>query len=266
MNFMHRARAGWGMGSAPLMFNFMRNFRSLVEKFNPNRIYFVLEGRSRQRKDILPEYKANRVVEAGTAKHDELSKFFEQATEVIGLLSSTFPVSVIKHPEYECDDTIYNIIKNSSTANEWVVVSNDSDFIQLLNEFQHVKLYNPSMKSFVETPDYDYVVWKSLRGDGSDNIKGIPGVGDKTALSAMYDPDLLTEILAKPENADIFERNHDLIKFITWSEDDAKKMISNMPTKNWDLVKQTFAKHEFNSLLKEGTWQKFISTFDHLFG
>jgi DNA polymerase-1 len=266
MNFMHRARAGWGVGSAPLMFNFMRNFRSIVEKFNPNRIYFVLEGRSQQRKDILPEYKANRIAETGTAKHEELSKFFDQATEVISLLSSVFPVSVIKHPEYECDDTIYNIIKNSSTANEWVVVSNDSDFIQLLNEFQHVKLYNPSMKSFVETPDYDYVVWKSLRGDGSDNIKGIPGVGDKTALNAMYDPDLLTEILSKPENADIFERNHDLIKFITWSDDDTKKMISNMPIKNWDLVKQTFAKHEFNSLLKEGTWQKFISTFDHLFG
>ena len=266
MNFLHRARAGWGMGGAPVIFNFMRNFRSLVEKFSPNRVYFVLEGRSRKRRQLLPEYKANRVVEQGTQKHEEMNRFFEQATEVTSLLSTCFPISVIRHPEYECDDTIYNLIKRSTSAIEWTVVSNDSDFTQLLNEFQHVKLYNPMLKSYVETPDYDYVTWKSLRGDGSDNIPGIPGVGDKTALQTVLDPDLLETLLSDPDKGKIFTRNYELIKFMEWTDEDAAEMICSSPQKNWEKVHQVFQGHGFNSLLKESAWKKFVDTFNPLFG
>lgn len=267
MNFFHRARSGWSMGPAPVVFNFMRNFRALVEQFNPSRVYFVLEGRAQQRRDLLPEYKANRTVDPNTKEAKELEKFFVQVNEVVGLLKENFPISVVRHPDFECDDTIYNLIKRATPVVDWVVASNDSDFTQLLNEFPNVKLWNPMKKNFVETPEYNYVTWKALRGDGSDNISGIPGVGDKTALALATDATKLTDFLsADGSNLEIFERNLTLIKFIEWTEEQAGKMTCSLPQKNWEPLRQTFEKYDFKSLLKEDAWNKFTQTFETLWG
>ena len=266
MNFLHRARSGWTMGPAPVVFYFMRNFRALVEQFKPTRVYFVLEGHPAQRIAMLPEYKANRLVEQGTPEHQELAKFFEQVGTIVKHLSMHFPVSVIRHPRFECDDTIYNLIKRSSSAIEWTVASNDSDFTQLLNEFGNVKVYNPMMKTLVEATDYDYVTWKSLRGDGSDNIPGIPGVGDKGAEAYLDDPEALEKLLSVPENARIFERNMELNQFITWSDEDALEMLCSSSTKDWEPLRELFTGYDFKSLLKDKTWDKFVSTFEPLWG
>lgn len=254
------------MGPAPVVFNFMRNFRSLVEQFQPNRVYFVLEGKAQQRRELLPEYKANRVVEKNTKEAKELERFFQQVTEIVELLKANFPVSVVRHPTHECDDTVYNLIKRATTAVDWVVVSNDSDFTQLLNEFNNVKLWNPMKKSFVEKPSYDYVTWKSLRGDGADNIPGIPGIGDKTALELTADPDMLRHFLIDSLNSEIFDRNYSLIKFIEWSDDEASLMTSSSPTKDWQKLSSLFEKYGFKSLLKEEAWNKFTATFEPLWG
>jgi len=266
MNFFHRARSGWSMGPAPVVFNFMRNFRALVEQFNPKRVYFVLEGKAQQRRDLLPEYKANRAVEAESKEAKELERFFSQVNEIVSLLKENFPISVVRHPRFECDDTIYNLVKSSTPVVDWVVASNDTDFIQLLNEFDNVKLWNPMKKSFVEKPSYDYVTWKALRGDGSDNISGIPGVGDKTALDLASNQEKLKSFLSEQSNLEIFQRNHRLIKFIGWSEQEAAEMTCSLPKKDWNPLKETFEKYEFKSLLKEETWQKFVDTFEPLWG
>lgn len=267
MNFLHRARAGFQMGPAPVVFNFMRNFRSLVEQFRPNRVYFVLEGRAQQRRQVLPEYKANRAVEQDTKEAKELERFFRQVSEIVDLLKVSFPVSVVRHPTHECDDTVYNLIKRATLAVDWIVVSNDSDFTQLLNEFSNVKLWNPMKKSFVEATPYDYVTWKALRGDGADNIPGIPGVGDKTALDLATDPGRLAEFLAESESRlDTFRRNFGLIKFIQWTDEESEAMTSSAPTKDWTQLRQVFEKYGFNSLLKEDAWGKFVGTFEPLWG
>lgn len=267
MNFMHRSRSGWQLGPAPVIFNFMRNFRSIVEQLKPSRVYFVLEGKARHRKEAFKEYKANREIDPSSPEAVEREKFFAQSDEVIGLLKTVFPITVVRHPHYECDDTIYNLIKRGSSAVEWTVVSNDSDFTQLLNEFSNVKIWNPMKKSYVQKTDYDYVTWKALRGDGSDNIPGIPGVGDKIAESLALDPNQLDELLrSDTAKSDIFIRNYDLIRFAFWSEQDCMEMTSSSPTKDWSLLRSCFEKHGFGSLLKEGSWEKFIGTFDPLWG
>ena len=264
MNFAHRARGGWSMGPAPVVFNFMRNFRSLVQQFSPSRVYFVLEGKPQQRIDALPEYKANRVIEPGSEKESEMKKFFEQVGVVVDIMSRRFPVSVVRHPRYECDDVIYNLVRNSSKTAEWVIASNDSDFTQLLNEFDNVKLYNPMLKKFVEKPDYHYVAWKSLRGDASDNIPGI--VSDGVATKMVNDPDLLREFFANSDNMVQFNKNFGLIKFIEWVEGEAEQMTCSSPERGWEDVKQLFDGYGFKSLTKDGSWDKFVGTFDKLWG
>jgi hypothetical protein len=145
-------------------------------------------------------------------------------------------------------------------------VSSDTDFIQLLQDHPNLKLYNPVQKKFVEAPEYDYVVWKSLRGDASDNIPGVPGIGDKTAEKIALDPVLLKEYVAKSEVEPIFNRNYDLIKFIEWSDEDRMQMTSSSPSKDWQVVKDVFSGYGFNSMVKDGSWEKFTSSFDNLWG
>ncbi len=275
MNFFHRARAGFTLGDYPVVFNAFRNLRALVERFSPSRVYLALEGHPRRRYEALPEYKANRRIDLPegepispevTKKIAELESFFRQTHLIIDLLTRHFPMSVVRHPDYECDDVIFNLVNRSSTAIPWVVASNDSDFTQLLNEFKHVKLYNPITKDFVEEPPFDYVTWKALRGDGSDNIPGLPGIGDKTAEELVNDPDKLKALFQDQEMSKLFLRNYQLIKFPVWSKVDAIQMTCSTPARDWDAVARQFDEWLFKSLLKENTWAKYTSTFEPLWG
>lgn len=267
MNAAHRARSGFLLGDYPVVYNFFRGLKATIDQFKPTRVYVALEGRPVKRKEMLTEYKANRIVEETDPKYTELQKFFKQKEVIVDLLGSIFPVSVVRHPTSEADDTIANLISNSTSSVPWTVVSTDTDFIQLLQQHNNVKLYNPVKKDYVSAPnEYDYCVWKSLRGDSSDNIPGIPGCGDKTAAKLASDPNELKEYLLRPENSDIFSRNYDLIRFSEWTEEERSLMTSSVPTKNWDVAKQMFSEMGFQSITKDGSWQKFTASFEHLWG
>ena len=264
MNFLHRARAGMKFGPAPVVFNFMRNFRALVDQFSPNEIYFILEGKPQHRLDISGEYKANRKIDPESEEYKERQKFFSQVDEILAVLRESFPVNVVRHPRFECDDTIFNLVKNG-TGKNWIVVSNDSDFTQLLNGLNHVKIWNPMKKGWVAGTAYDYVTWKSLRGDGADNISGLPGIGDKTAEELALNPEMLQSFLRKDSVLnEQFEKNLSLIRFSTWFEQDWSELQTSSGSGSWDPLKNLFTKYSFASLLKDDAWCKFIGTFDKI--
>ena len=266
MNQAHRARSGFQMGPAPVVFNFFRQFKALVDQFKPTRIYVALEGKPVHRYEAMGEYKANRKVDPDDPKAKELEKFFKQKDVIVDLLQKHFPVCVVRHATSECDDTLANLIRRSSSAVDWVLVSSDTDFIQLLQEHDNLRIYNPVQKKFVEAPDYPYVTWKALRGDPTDNIPGVPGIGDKTADKLASDPDLLKEFITRPEIEPIFTRNFELIRFKEWSDEERDQMTSSSPAKDWQVVKDVFAGYGFNSMVKDEAWQKFTSSFDNLWG
>jgi 5'-3' exonuclease len=276
MNFAHRAKAGFLLGEFPVVFNFFRNLRALIEMHQPTKVVFVLEGHPKRRYELLEEYKANRrdepeegvePTEEQVKKALEKKEFYRQCNIMFDLLQRKFPISVVRQSDYECDDTIYNIILSESTVTPTIpvlVVSNDSDFTQLHDEFNHVRIYNPITKTFVESAPVDYVIWKSLRGDGSDNIPGLPGIGDKTADVLANDVDKLKKFLEDPALEKTFLRNYQLIKFPVWSIVEKQQMTSTVPERDWQEVQDAFSQYEFKSLLKETTWEKFTSTFEHL--
>lgn len=266
MNAAHRARSGFQAGDFAVVYNFFRQMRALIEQFKPSRVYVVLEGRPVKRHEALAEYKANRIVDEDDPRREGLLKFFKQKDIIVDLLNRHVPVSLIRQPTSEADDTIANLIRRSTTAVEWTVVSSDTDFIQLLQEHDNVRLYNPVKKEFITPPEYDYVTWKALRGDSSDNIPGVPGIGDKTAEKIACDPELLHEVTSRPEVAPIFTRNYELIRFSEWSEDERVTMTCSVPTKNWDAVRQSFNQMGFNSITKDGSWEKFMAPFEPLWG
>ena len=126
-----------------------------------------------------------------------------------------------------------------------------------------IKVYYPVKKKFFETPEYDYVTWKALRGDATDNINGIPGIGDKTAEKIVKDPNKMRSLLESKEKREIFERNVNLIRLVDFSND-MSKLESRTGTGDWDMIEQTFEDLGFDSMLKEKTWQKYLKTFERL--
>ena len=262
MNQIHRARSGFMKGEDAIVFSFFRSLKPLVEKFRPDKAYFVLEGRPKHRSDLLPEYKAQR--------SQNTDDFWRQANDIRSILGN-LPIIQIRHPDYECDDVIANLAKHYVEGEHDVtVISNDSDFIQLYDclDNSRFKLYNPMRKKFVDRPPHNYLEWKSLRGDGADNIPGIKGVGDKTATKFMVDPELKEVCLNKPGNRAIYERNKKLIEF-HWFKDTTADLTNEgsevkYPNVSMSKVYESFATRKFGSMINQKYWKKFCAAFEVL--
>ena len=256
-NLMYRARySGMNKGDFSAIFNFFRGLRPLVEKFSPDICYFVLEGKPVKRLNVDSSYKAQRVY----TDHDN---FNDQRRKIISLMQSSFPIKVVKHNDYECDDVI-NYLANVKYKQENVtIVSSDTDFIQSINETTF--LYNPVKKSFIEKFNYDYVSWKSLVGDKSDNIEGFKGIGNKRAIQLLENKEKFKEFLDNEENKEKFEQNIFMIKFHNMINDSKDIQTLSEGKTQWEQLKKEFTSMEFNSIIgKEKTWEKYINTFANL--
>jgi DNA polymerase I len=255
-NLLYRARysARWQKaGPHTITYNFFRSLRKIVEDLRAEKVYFVLEGCPKDRLEAAPDYKGNR-------EYEKDENYSAQKKEIINLLIAHMPITVVKHPDYECDDVIAHIAYKDHSEDDVIIVSTDTDFHQVFAEHSNISVYNPIQKKFVEPPNFDYVAWKALRGDSADNIKGFKGVGDKTALKLVNDPELLAEFINKePGRKDIFEHNLFMIKF--HEIEDVEAMQSSSSGFNDDMIFEKFTSFDFSSIIKEKPWKKFVDTF-----
>jgi DNA polymerase-1 len=135
-------------------------------------------------------------------------------------------------------------------------------------DHERINIYHPIKKIFVEKPDHVYLDWKALRGDVSDNIPGIKGVGDKTATKIINDPELMKETLTDPMKRLIFERNKSLIVF-HWFKDLSNDLQNAgveifYPSPSMENVIETFDQMGFKTMLTEKYWPKFENAFSTL--
>lgn len=251
-NMVHRARSGFSRGEHSITYTFLLMFRKAVEKFSPSRVYVVKEGRPQHRHDALVEYKANRS-SAGDF-------FWRQHGDILSMLSM-MPVSIVRHPHREADDTIAHIVRVLHSEDPCVVISTDTDFIQLLSaDSDRIRLWNPTKEAWVEPFSCDYVKWKSLTGDGSDNIPGFKGIGAKTAEKIVTDPQRLQAFLSEPGHNEKWERNQFLITFhaidegLEWTE----------TRTDWETLRGVLNERGFESLTGDKPWKKYTNTFSSL--
>jgi len=260
MNYVHRCRVGKLEGEYVLIYNFFRNLKSTVSQFKPCKLFFAMDGRPKHRYALDSNYKANRIIKlANDERSKTINHVFESAGGIKNLLLC-LPTTIIYHPDFEADDIIFSLCCDMPDENI-VVISSDSDFTQLLQTHQNCKVYNPIKKQYVENPWYHYIAYKSLVGDKSDNIPSL--VSEKAAQALLSNPEKLNSFLNIEENRARFSINRKLIEFvlIELNEENIESGICD-----FDLLKQSFIKMEFKSLVDDKYWNNFTETFLEISG
>jgi DNA polymerase-1 len=181
----------------------------LLERRRPDYVAWVHDVGESFRHQAYPAYKATR--EKLTA---ELQQDFDRSVERIEQILAAFRVPVIGVAGYEADDVIGTLATTAAAGGlQAVIVSGDKDFYQLIGP--GIALLNPGRggpaaveEHWVDetnagerlgVPPQRVVDYLALVGDSSDNIPGVKGVGEKTALELLTTFGDLDAILAHPE-------------------------------------------------------------------
>ena len=246
-NMLHRARFGFGEGEHKVYFNFFKMLASEVKKHEADIVYIVDEGKPVQSLALLESYKANRTKLNDPQFHREKTEVFESIKNFTGL-------AYVKHPKFECDDVIGHIADVTHQGDDVTIVSTDTDFIQLLDDSGRVKLWNPVKKSFVEKWPVDYVIWKALKGDPTDNIPGIEGIGPKRAENLAGNAEKLKKFLSENEGTqEIFET---ALKLVRLKKIDNEGIQVHQSSFSSESLQEEFSKRQINSILSR--WNKWI--------
>lgn len=238
-----------------LIYNFFRNLRALIEQFSPFKVFFVLEGHPKFRYDLYADYKANRIIKTAS-KQEEMDKFHISKKEIIRILKH-LPITIAKAKDYECDDTIAALCEDLKEENV-IIISNDSDYIQLLQKgYNKLKIFNSIKKEFMQAPEYPYVAWKCLNGDKSDNIPKL--LTPAKAIKTISDATLFNNFLSIEENRSLFNINKQLIEFRIVPKEE---ILLEEGFKDLNKLKQEFINMKFESIINDKSWNKYIKTFD----
>ena len=169
---------------------FLGSIKKLVKEFNPYNIIVVFDSETSKKSNLSLDnnYKANR--QDYTKVPDEENPFtnlpaIKKALDFLNITNT----EVINN---EADDYIASITNNN--LYNYIIVSTDTDFIQLIND--NTYLYIPRGKKSIlydKEKVYEkykiypkqYVLYKALIGDKSDNISGIKGIGKITATKIL---------------------------------------------------------------------------------
>jgi DNA polymerase-1 len=182
---------------------YLRSVGYAIKTFRPTRVILVFDGTgsTQNKKNLYPDYKGNRNItrimnwDVFDDKEDESDAMSGQMSRLIHYLKQ-LPVSLISIDKIEADDSIGLIAKhyeNDETCNEVTIMSADQDFYQLISEKVHV--YSPTKRKTYKVDDVlaeftvhpnNFLLYKALLGDNSDNLPGIRGLGPKK-IHKMFD-------------------------------------------------------------------------------
>ncbi|MBM3251640.1 MAG: DNA polymerase I, partial [Candidatus Omnitrophica bacterium] len=221
-------------------------------------------GRKTFRQEQFSEYKLHR-----PAMPDELRSQMPLIKEII----SAYNIPIFEMEGFEADDVIATLAKKAAKENlEVFIVSSDKDIFQLIDE--RVKVYSPNKEGSV----YDLDNFKSrfqvapdkiadligLMGDATDNIPGVKGVGEKTAVSLLKQfgnldnlfknldkvkSEKLRELLSQQKNQAVMSKDLAKLDKEVPLEFDQEQLKIKEP--DYEKLFELFKKLELNSFLKD---------------
>jgi len=177
----------------------------LITERRPGRLLAAMDAdwRPQFRVALLPSYKAHRV---GTGDDEQVPDALEVQVPIIEEVFASLGLAVVGVPGYEADDVIGTVA--TSYAGRVEIVTGDRDLFQLVRDPDVRVLYTQKglrnllvvdeavIESKYGIPGRAYADFALLRGDPSDGLPGVPGVGEKTAAALVANFGSLDGLLA----------------------------------------------------------------------
>lgn len=166
------------------------------------------------RSEIYPAYKGNRDDKTTTFNSDIFKHTYNT---LLPRLQDKYKIKELYHTNLEADDIIALLVmkvRMLSPSSRVIVITNDNDYVQLYKH--NIELYNLQNKPLSERIEnvHDYLMYKIIVGDKSDNIKSIgKKIGDKTAKKMIQDLDQFEKVMSVKDVRNNFELNRTLIDF-----------------------------------------------------
>ena len=175
----------------------------LVGDYGPSDLVCCWDNdwRPQWRVDLLPSYKAHRVVAERTGEPDveEVPDPLEVQVPIILEVLEAFGLCVVGADGYEADDVIGSLASQRSAQGQPVdIVTGDRDLFQLVDDERdvrvlyiargvgnHERVTNDWVRTKYGIDARQYADFATLRGDASDGLPGVAGVGEKTAATLL---------------------------------------------------------------------------------
>jgi 5'-3' exonuclease len=151
------------------------------------------------RREVYSDYKGNRDYDTDPIWRDVMFPCMDNLKAVL----QYYPIHQLNIEKLEADDIAYLVAKQFP-GKDTVLISTDSDWLQIVQEFK-VKLFHPLTDKYKKVPEgYEYIIQKAIMGDKGDNIPGLEGYGPKKSqklAEELYGEDFIDNMSA-PELTD----------------------------------------------------------------
>ncbi|MDD5284511.1 MAG: DNA polymerase I [Desulfuromonadaceae bacterium] len=253
------------------IYGFIQMLLKLLKDYNPEHLAVVFDaGRTTFRTEMYPEYKANRA-----AMPDDLRVQMEPIREVV----RAFNIPTLELQGYEADDIIGALAgRFAGQDGKVVVVTGDKDLMQIVTDritlLDTMKGKESGIADVIERfgvgPELVIDIL-GLAGDSSDNIPGVPGIGEKTATKLILEFGSLDLLLARADEVKgkngeklrefreqaLLSRKLATIDCNVPLEIDLESLIAREPDQ--ETLNAFFKKYGFTSLIKELTGKATLS-------
>lgn len=201
-----------------IVYGFFSQLGHICKTLRIAHVAFCWDSKKSRRRRLFSDYKRGR---RATEKPDDLIKCYSQFDDLRKSIVPQFFVNNFQSTGFEADDIIASICRfpGPQENQQYIILSSDQDLYQLLTD--RVSMYKINKKEMYTKWDFidDWYIkphlWasvKAMAGCTSDNVPGIPGVGEKTAVKYIF------EIKTKPhklidtiEAREIIKRNKPLV-------------------------------------------------------
>ncbi len=251
------------------VYGFAMVIEKMRERFAPNymAVAWDLPGKT-FRHEKFPAYKATRV-----KKEQEL---YDQIPMIQKMLEA-FYIPSLSAVGYEADDVIGTLSKMAERENlQSLIVTGDQDALQLVTDKTHVVFFQ---KGISETKTYDeaavkerygltpaqFVDYKAFRGDPSDNLPGLPGIGEKTATLLLQEYGTLVGIFSALKEGKIESKFAKKLEGKEEAANESRELMeivcdiklpfqlsdAKVQEPNWPVLLEEYRRYEFRTFLRK---------------
>lgn len=249
------------------VYGFVSMMENAIEQIDPDHLLVCFDQKGRTfRHELYSDYKGTR-----QKTPTELDQQWPYLMEIL----KSMKIKTVDSPEYEADDlagTVSSLAKDE--GQKVYLLTGDRDYLQLVDEnvfalltkkgITNLEVYDVDRikKEYELTPD-QLIDLKGLMGDSSDNIPGVPGIGEKTGIKLLKDFHSLEGVYDHIDDVSGKKRKENLIEFQQQAFLSKKlgEIITDMPLDfeledlkrepyDLDSLRELYSKYEFFTLLK----------------